>query len=66
MVFYDVLDDVFDSLFETLGHTDTLIEYKERLLRTYENEDKDISKLLMKKMKTRDFKIDENGQVISC
>jgi hypothetical protein len=66
MVFYDVLDEVFDSLFQTLGYTDTLIEYKERLLETYENEDKDYCKMLMKKIKARDFKIDENGQVVSC
>ena len=66
MVFYKTIDDVFDSLYEKYGRSDELINFKEKLLYAYENEDKYHSTSLLKKLVPSHFKIDENGCVITC
>jgi len=66
MVFYQTLDEIFDLLYAKLGTTNELVDYKERLIYAYENEDKYNSTTLLKKLVPSNFKIDENGCVITC
>jgi hypothetical protein len=66
MVFYQTLDEIFDLLYAKLGRTNELIECKEKLIYAYENEDKYNSETLLKKLVPTNFKIDENGCVITC
>lgn len=66
MVFYQILDEIFDLLYAKHGTTKELVDYKERLIDAYENEDKYNSTTLLKKLVPTNFKIDENGCVITC
>jgi len=66
MVFYQTLDEIFDLLYAKLGTTNELIQYKQKLIYAYENEDKYNSATLLKKLVPTNFKIDENGCVITC
>ncbi len=61
--FYENLDKVFEDIFKTYGFNDDLINYKKKILDSYENENikkTNIKSELLKKT----FKIDEDGKII--
>lgn len=60
--FYEVLDNVFDALFEKEGSfSDELIQYKSQLIDVYENEDKYKSREILKVLTPVDWYIDCDG-----
>ena len=60
--FYEVLDNVFDALFEKEGDfTEELIGYKSQLIDVYENEDKRKSNKILKFLTPINWYIDSEG-----
>lgn len=61
--FNEVIDISFSKIFEKYGYADDLIKYKSDIVSAYasNNNDDDYLKILNKK----DFKINENGNIIT-
>ena len=60
--FYIVLDNLFDFLFEKeRSFSEELIQYKNKLIDVYENEDKYKSKEILKSITPINWCIDKNG-----
>jgi hypothetical protein len=63
--FYEVIDTVFNKLYDKYGLTDEIIEMKEGLLHIYENENAYRSAEILKQIKPKHWFIDETGCIRS-
>lgn len=63
-MFYQVLDDVFDNLYEKYGFEQDIIDLKQILIEEYENMKN--NGVNMNKCESQYFQIDENGCIKSC
>jgi hypothetical protein len=65
MNFYEVIDNVFDKLYEKYGFNDDIIQNKQDLLHVYENENSWRCAEIYKAIKPKHWYIDEKGCIKS-
>lgn len=64
MNFYETIDNVFSQIFEKYGETSDFIEFKEKLLDSYINENKKKSGQIHSLIKPKLWKLDLDGNII--
>lgn len=63
--FYEQLDMVFDKLVEKYGFEDSILHYKQSLLKIYENENSYKTEHISKSVKGKFYIIDKDGCIKS-